>query len=456
MSTVWIAALVLLLAPAGLAFADGGDDAEVTAAGAGVTLAALALLALFSPAPLLRGRPAVVALGALVGLAVLTAASLSWTRVSAPAGDDLLRLVFYASAFAVALIVLRHPGPRQAAVPVLLATCVAVALYALAARLAPSSLSIGLDFRAGPRVHQPIPYWNAMGIHTAFGILLALAVASDPRRSPRAQALACACVPGFGLVLYLTFSRGALLALAAGLAALLLLHPARATVIAAALSLAAAAVAVAGSRLVPAVVDLEAGAPAPSAAGAVLVGTLVAAAGAGAALGFRRLRRTRWSEGEIRLRRPLRLAAGLAVLGAVVVLGGIFAARSDPAQDMADDEARLATVQTNRARYWVSRSTRLRRIRWSASVRAASPSSGGASERCPRARATPIRCTSRRSPSWACWAACSWPRCSPPWRWASGDACRGRRATRCWFRRARCSRRTPSTRGSTGTGRFRR
>ena len=191
-----------------------------------------------------------------------------------------------------------------------------------------------------------------MGIHTAFGILLALAVASDPRRSPRAQALACACVPGFGLVLYLTFSRGALLALAAGLAALLLLRPARATVVAAALSLAAAAVAVAGSRLVPAVVDLEAGAPAPSAGGALLVGTLVAAAGAGAALGYRRLRETRWSEGEIRLRRPLRLAAGLAVLGAVVVLAGVFAARSDPAQDVADDEARLATVQTNRARYW--------------------------------------------------------------------------------------------------------
>ena len=88
MSTVWIAALVLLLAPAGLAFADGGDDAEVTAAGAGVTLAALALLALFSPAPLLRGRPAVVALGALVGLAVLTAASVSYTHLTLPTNRE--------------------------------------------------------------------------------------------------------------------------------------------------------------------------------------------------------------------------------------------------------------------------------------------------------------------------------------------------------------------------------
>ena len=78
------------------------------------------------------------------------------------------------------------------------------------------------------RLEQPLTYWNAMGELAALGFVLCAragrrrepaAAAAGARRPPRAAPL--------GMGLYLSFSRGALFACAAGLVALVVLAPRR-------------------------------------------------------------------------------------------------------------------------------------------------------------------------------------------------------------------------------------
>jgi hypothetical protein len=65
------------------------------------------------------------------------------------------------------------------------------------------------------RLDQPVGYWNALGSLAMIGLILCAGLAVGAARHVR---LACAlAATPLGLALYLTFSRGALLALAAGL-----------------------------------------------------------------------------------------------------------------------------------------------------------------------------------------------------------------------------------------------
>jgi O-antigen ligase len=97
-----------------------------------------------------------------------------------------------------------------------------VALYGLSTRLLP-----GLHdaVPAGSRLDEPIGYANALGILAAVGTLLAFGFALRSQAAWRAAA-AAALVP-LAAVLQLTGSRGAVLALAAGLVVLVVAEPDR-------------------------------------------------------------------------------------------------------------------------------------------------------------------------------------------------------------------------------------
>src|SRR5689334_23751470 len=211
-------ALPVLLGPIALTFAKGGyfDVPRLTA---GVLACLLVVLVAFTCSPPLpRERAPRLA---LLGLAVLTAwtgVSLLWTPIAGPASDDLQRLLLYLAFFTAALALLRPPEVRRLVEPVLLAGIVAAALYGLSERLLPSLFALQTLPSANDRLAWPLTYWNAVGALLGMGLVLAAA--------SRSRA-AAAAAPVLGLALYLTFSRGALGATAAGLAVLRALEPTR-------------------------------------------------------------------------------------------------------------------------------------------------------------------------------------------------------------------------------------
>jgi O-Antigen ligase len=71
----------------------------------------------------------------------------------------------------------------------------------------------------------PLGYWNALGILDAMGLLLAVGFAFSTRLPRSLRIGALATLPVLAATLYLTYSRGSLAALAAGLLVFALCHP---------------------------------------------------------------------------------------------------------------------------------------------------------------------------------------------------------------------------------------
>jgi hypothetical protein len=331
-------ALPLLLGPGVLAVFSGGyfGVARLTAAVAAWVLLAAAALAV--PDPLPRSRAAWAALAGLALLSAWTAASLSWAPLGEPAGEDVQRALLYLPALAAGVLLLRAPAAARLAEPVLLGGIAGAVAYGLSERLLPGLVDLATVTSAGDRLAQPLTYWNATGAFAALGLVLAAGLAGDGARPPAVRAAAAALAPLLGLALFLTFSRGALGTLAAGLALLLALAPTAERLRAAAL--------VAGAAALPALatVALPGVARAESAAGdgAAMLAVLLLTAGAAAAL----QRRLAARDAPVPRVRALALAAlGVALVATAVAVAGIE--RRDD-----DGAARLASVQSNRYAYW--------------------------------------------------------------------------------------------------------
>ena len=342
---------MLIAAPAVLAFFSGGYDVEPQLIAAAVAFALLGVVVVAAPWPLVTSRPALVAVVALVGLAAWTGVSIAWARLLNPAAEEAAQLSLYAAAFAAAVVVLRDPAVRRAMPATLLVGVVAVALYALAVRLLPDVFPSAANPRAGERSDQPLTYWNALGLLMAFGILLAAAVASDDDRRPAVRTLACASSVPVALVLYLTFSRGSLVAVAAGFVALVLARPRRATLLFAALCLAAVALLAASVQLLPAVLELDRGASQQTSQGAKLAVLLVAVTGC-VGLAFARLSRSRLTRSTLTVPRALRTGLALATVAAVLAIGAVIASGDEETDPLPSTQSRLTTLTTNRGAYW--------------------------------------------------------------------------------------------------------
>lgn len=176
-------------------------------------LAAIAVLA-GTRGELRLSRPALAALGAMGLLWAWTAASWLWSDDRAATATDIRFLLVYVAALGA--LILGGAGGR--AVPVALGTLAgitAVASYTLATRLYPGVFGM---FTAGSqfgRLYQPIGYWNALGAYTGVGVLLALGFAA--RAGMLVRMLSAGALLALAPVVYLTFSRGALISLAVGL-----------------------------------------------------------------------------------------------------------------------------------------------------------------------------------------------------------------------------------------------
>jgi hypothetical protein len=173
-----------------------------------------------------RGATAgAVALALFTLLAGLTGLSILWSTVPADSWIEANRTLGYLMAFAAALFAARLvPEGWAALLNGLLLALVAVVIYALATRVWPSALAENDVFA---RISEPFGYWNAVGAAAAMGVPLALWLGA--RRSGHAATSAFG-YPVLGLFLitiFLTYSRGALLAALIGIAVWLVAVPLR-------------------------------------------------------------------------------------------------------------------------------------------------------------------------------------------------------------------------------------
>jgi O-Antigen ligase len=185
----------------------------------------IAMFALIVGGARLPGRPAVAILGVATLLTTWIGVSVAWSTVPSQSVLELERALLYTAALAAALLVV-HEG-ADAALGGVVSAITLVCSYALAVRLFPNAFDVAESQpHQSAALFEPIGYSNALGAFAAVGLLLALGFAADGS-SRLSRASAAAAVVPLATVVYLAFSRGAWLALAAGLVAAVALAPAR-------------------------------------------------------------------------------------------------------------------------------------------------------------------------------------------------------------------------------------
>jgi O-antigen ligase len=144
-----------------------------------------------------------------------TALSSLWSDSVPRTVDEVERTLIYVAATA-ALLFLVSPKTLGHALGGILAAVVVISAYTLAQ---------GTSGPGGNPVTGPLGYWNALGILDAIGLLLALGFLVSAGRPVLVRLGALLSVPLFAITLYLTHSRGAVLALAAGALVFMFSHP---------------------------------------------------------------------------------------------------------------------------------------------------------------------------------------------------------------------------------------
>ena len=346
---------MLLGLSAVLAFQRGGFQPDDQLRALAIAFATLGVLALAAPWPLIRGRAALVACAALIGLAVWTRLSVGWASIEINADNDAWRVALYAVFFAAALIVMRSPIVRRSTPWVLLGSIFVASAYGLGTRLLPDIFEAEVFGNAGARLSHPITYWNGLGILTGAGLLLGIALAAE--RSPATwmrgpRAAACALAVPCGFACYLTLSRGAFVATFAGLVVLLVMRPRLGTVVTAACALVpvgALVLVLQGLDEVRAVPDLN---PVQGTQGE-LMAALVALAALAAGLAFVLLVR-RIDAARAAWRPPFRTAAAVGVASVAVILVATLAISyaSEQSEELSTSTSRVTEAKTFRGPYW--------------------------------------------------------------------------------------------------------
>ena len=338
----------LLAGPVAIAFFSGGQYDRPRAVAGVLAWALVALLAL-TGAPLPRSRAAVAALAGMVGLTAWAAVSMSWAPLGELARDDVARLILYTGTLLASAMAWHVRSDARFVEPALAGGVLLVALYGLSDRLLPSLIDLEASALAAGRLEQPLTYWNAMGALCAFGLVLAARVAGDVDRPPLLRAAAAAAGAPLGMATYLSFSRGAIAALVAGIVVLLALSPTRAQIRAVAVTVGAGLVAALVATRLPAVESLEGSSPDRD--GAIALVVLLVLAGVAAWLTMRTS-----ADDAHRYALPRRtvvVAALVALLvGApFVALALDRGAASDPVESGAT-ASRLNDLGSNRYDYW--------------------------------------------------------------------------------------------------------
>jgi hypothetical protein len=340
---------VLLAGPTALAFFAGGffDGPRAWAGLIAWLLVVVAMVAV--PQPLPRSRGARLAIAGLGALAAWTLISITWAPIAGSAYHAGQRVVLYVGMLVAAAALFREHRSRRAVEPALAAGSLIVIGYGISERLLPGVLHFQSSSTAQGRLEQPLTYWNAMGELAALGFVLCVRIAGDTSRALWLRLAAVAGAAPLGLGLYLSFSRGALFACAAGLVALLVLAPRREQLRAMLTCIAAGALAAAAAAPFHGVTALIGSQASRERQGAIAL-ALLAVIIVGVTLAHWRLARS-VQGGELRLPRRAPLIA-LTVICAGLAVAIVVGAKEGSSRPLSAGATRYATLQSNRYAYW--------------------------------------------------------------------------------------------------------
>jgi O-antigen ligase len=355
-SVLAVGAAVVIFGPTALAFFSGGffGPARLIAAMAACALVIVAVV--LAPQPLPSSTAGRLALGGLALLTAWTAFSIAWAPLAGRAQDDLERLVLYLAFFFAATVLLRGAQVRRWLEPALVLGMFVVIAYALSERLLPGVFEFARSESGGGRLEQPISYWNALGLLAAIGLVLATRVAGDPDRERALRAGAAAAGVALGLAVYLSFSRGALAGVAAGVLFLVALAPkGRPQVQAAAAVLIAGALASFVASLLPTVQSIKPRAEGDSTEGLIMFAALVVLALAAAFVVARRPSdRGPRAIPSLPVSRPtvVLTSAGVLIVAAALAAAVLEGKPEGTSPVQGANPSRLGSIDTNRYRYW--------------------------------------------------------------------------------------------------------
>ena len=344
---------VLLSGPLVLAFFSGGYFDGPRVWGGLIAWALVAVAALAARRPVPRSGPALLALAAMALLAVWTLLSFTWSPLEGTAFHDGQRVFLYLGVLIAATALL---GGRHARVvePALAGSALVVIGYGLSERLVPWLLHFQHSISAQGRLEQPLTYWNAMGATAAIGFVLVTRLAGDRDRPERLRIAAAAAAAPLGLGLYMSFSRGALFACAAGLVALFVLDANRATLRGIATAIGAGALATICAAPFSGVTLLSGSHQHRVLQGTVVLIALIAIMLGAAALARTLIRRER--DGRIS-GDALALPRHAGIIATTIVVAGfglflLVGAKEKSTAPLAAGATRLTTLQSNRYAYW--------------------------------------------------------------------------------------------------------
>ena len=171
--------------------------------------------------------PALLAFGCLAALAAWTAVSMAWSGNEGRTFEEFVRVTGYAGLF-MAVASLSRRESLRAWILGIVAGATAVSILALLGRCLPwlgAESSLDLAYSRG-RLEWPIGYWNGLAALSALAAL-GLAWLASEAATARGRAAATALLPIPAVTIYLTLSRGGIVAVAIGLLIMLAIGPGR-------------------------------------------------------------------------------------------------------------------------------------------------------------------------------------------------------------------------------------
>ncbi len=346
---LYAARLVLLAGATVLAFFAGGYFTEPQAWGGLAAWVLVAVAIALEPKALPRTRGSWLALGGLALFGGWTLLSMLWAPIAGDAYHAGQLVMLYMGVLLAATLLLGAPAARRAVEPALAAGTLIVIGYGLAGRLLPGLLHFARSVSAQGRLEQPLTYWNAMGELAALGFVLCARIAGDRSRPAWLRGAAAAATAPLGTGLYLSFSRGALFACAAGLVALIVVAPRREQLEAILLSIAVGALGSVAAAPFKGVTSLAGAQSTREGQGAIVLALLVLiTAAAGAAQWYRAPRAPATA-----LRLPRRAGwLALAVICAGLALAIVVGSKENASRPLSAGASRYVTLQSNRYAYW--------------------------------------------------------------------------------------------------------
>ncbi len=201
-----------LLVP--LALTGGGFlVSERHVAGLAVWLLVVILLALGAASRATLAKPFYWAGGLIAALALFSAFSSLWSGSIELSVTEADRVLVYLGVLVAAFLIAQTEQRRQRFGEGIAVAIIAIAVVALGSRLFPHFIAVDEGLGSGARLRFPLGYWNANAVLFALGSALCLWLS---RRSlfGALRWIAVGSLPILLVALYVTYSRGGLLALA--------------------------------------------------------------------------------------------------------------------------------------------------------------------------------------------------------------------------------------------------